>query len=193
MVSALSVLLLMFLSINGIPVSFQSIVYMCPFYQWYTCALSINCIHVSFLSMVYLCPFLSIVYKRHFYQWYTCVPFYQLYTCVFSVNGIPVYGIFKVLLLVSKSQLGLAPSYLTDFMRKPMSSLSASPLRSTDRLDLFVPRVRTALAQCCAFAVTCPSSWNGLPPVLRAKLMSGISTTSCRSLKTFLFLPELPR
>jgi len=168
-------------------------VYLCPFNQLYTCVLSINgipvsfsinCIQASFLSMVYLCPFLSSVYKCPFYQWYTCV---------LSMNGIPVYGIFKVLLLVSKSQLGLAPSYLTDFMRKPMSSLSASPLRSTDRLDLFVPRVRTALAQCCAFAVTCPSSWNGLPPVLRAKLMSGISTTSCRSLKTFLFLPELPR
>src|SRR6218665_4008156 len=64
---------------------------------------------------------------------------------------------FKVLLLVSKSQLGLAPSYLTDFMRKPMSSPSARPLRSADRLDLFVPRVRTALAQCHAFAATGPS------------------------------------
>src|SRR6218665_1371357 len=113
MVSALSVLLLMFLSINGIPVSFLSNVYMCPFYQWYT--------------------------------------------CVLSMNGIPVYGIFKVLLLVSKSQLGLAPSYLTDFMRKPMSSLSARPLRPTDRLDLFVPRVRTPLAQFFAFSFTLPS------------------------------------
>src|SRR6218665_2004614 len=100
---------------------------------------------------------------------------------------------FKVLLLVSKSQLGLAPSYLTDFMRKPMSSTSACPLRSTDRLDIFVPHVRTALAQCRAFAVTGPSSWNGLPHLLRAKLMFGISATSCRSLKTFLFPLELPR
>src|SRR6218665_808739 len=98
----------------------------------------------------------------------------------------------KVLLLVSKSQLDLAPSYLTDFMRKPMSSVSARLLRSTDHLDLFVPRVRPALAQCRAFAVTCPSSWNDLPPVLRAKHMSGIFTISCRSLKTF-FPPELPR
>ena len=72
---------------------------------------------------------------------------------------------FKVLLLVSKSQLGLAPSYLTDFMRKPMSSVSARPLRSIDCLDLFVPRVRTALARCRAFAVTGTSSWNGLPHV----------------------------
>ena len=68
-----------------------------------------------------------------------------------------------------------------------MSSVSARSLRSNGHLDLFVPRVRTALAQCRAFAVAGPSSRNGLPPVLQAKLMSGISTTSCRSLKTFLF------
>src|SRR6218665_2442945 len=98
---------------------------------------------------------------------------------------------FKVFLLVSKSQLGLAPSYLTDFMRKPMSSTSACLLRSTDCLDLFVPRVRTALAQCRAFAVT--TSWNGLPRLLQAKLTSGLSATFCYSLKTFLFPLELPR
>jgi len=65
-------------------------------------------------------------------------------------------------------------------MREPISSTSARPLCSTDRLDLlFVLRVRTALTQYRAFAVTDPSSWNGLPPLLRAKLMSGISATSC--------------
>jgi len=53
---------------------------------------------------------------------------------------------FKVLLLVSKSQHGHAPSYLTDFMRKPMSSASTRPLRSADHLDLLVPRVRTCMA-----------------------------------------------
>ena len=61
--------------------------------------------------------------------------------------------------LVSKSQLGLARRYLTDFMRKPISSISARLLRSTCRLDLFVPRVRTVLAQCRAFAVSGSASW----------------------------------
>ena len=60
--------------------------------------------------------------------------------------------------------------YLTDFTRKPMSSTSVRPLRSGNRLDHSVPRVRTALAQCHAFAVTSPSSWNGLP--LKAPLTS---------------------
>ena len=94
---------------------------------------------------------------------------------------------YKILLLVSKSQLGLAPKYLLDFMHKPLSATSARPLRSTDRLDLFVPLVKSALAQCRAFAVTGPSTWNGLPPFLWAKLVSGISHASSRSLKAFLF------
>jgi len=63
---------------------------------------------------------------------------------------------------------------------------------STDRLDLFVPRVRTVFAQCRAFALSGPCSWNDLPSLLRANLMSGISVTSYRSLKTF-SPPENPR
>jgi len=70
--------------------------------------------------------------------------------------------------------------------------ISARPLRSADRLNLLVPHVRTALVHSRAFAVTGRSSWNGLPHLLRAKLMSGFSATSCRSLKTFLFPLELP-
>src|SRR6218665_3349664 len=74
------------------------------------------------------------------------------------LHWLPIASRIKFKVHGSKSQLGLAPSYLTDFMRKPMSSMSARPLRSTARLDLFVPRVRTALAQCRAFAVTGPRS-----------------------------------
>jgi hypothetical protein len=94
---------------------------------------------------------------------------------------------YKILLLVSKSRLGLAPKYLSDLMRQPLSATSARPLRSTGRLDLFVPRTRTTLTQRRAFAVTGPSAWNSLPPHLRTKLMMGISSTSTRLLKTFLF------
>jgi len=53
------------------------------------------------------------------------------------------------------------PSYLIDFMSN-VSSTSARPLRSADRLDLFVPRARTALSQCSAFAVT--GSFIGVNP-----------------------------
>jgi len=67
---------------------------------------------------------------------------------------------------------------------RPISSTYAHPPGSIDRLDLFVPRDRTALTQCLAFVKTDPSSWSDLPCVLRAKLMAGISATTCRSLKT---------
>ena len=49
---------------------------------------------------------------------------------------------FKVLILVLKSKLGIAPKYLRDHIRSPLSSVSHRPLRSLVRHTLFVPRVR---------------------------------------------------
>src|SRR5688572_21631330 len=46
---------------------------------------------------------------------------------------------FKVLILVLKSQMGLAPNYLIYIFNPSLSATSLSPLRSFDRLDLFVP------------------------------------------------------
>ena len=64
-----------------------------------------------------------------------------------------VYRIkFKVILLVSKFQLGFATSRLTDFVRKPMSSVSARTLRSTDRLDLFRPSCQDRLGSMSRFS-----------------------------------------
>lgn len=94
---------------------------------------------------------------------------------------------YKILLLVSRTQQGMAPKYLCDLMRKPLSSLSSRPLRSSDRLDLLVPRARTSMAQHRAFAILGPSLWNDLPPSLRSKISLGISPSSLRCLKTFLF------
>src|ERR1043165_2440068 len=45
----------------------------------------------------------------------------------------------KVLILMLKSQLGLAPKYLCHQILRPLSATSKLPLRSSDRLDLFVP------------------------------------------------------
>jgi len=91
---------------------------------------------------------------------------------------------YKILLQVSKSQLGLAPN-ICDFMNKPLSSTSVHPLCSSDN---FVLHVRTTLVQCRASAVTGPSTWNGLSSPLLCGQLSGISTTASRSLKTpFLF------
>src|ERR1043165_7959903 len=79
----------------------------------------------------------------------------------------------KVLLLVTKSQHGLAPRYLCDLMCKPLSARSSRPLRSADRLDLFVTRSRTSLTQHRAFAVVGPSLWNDLPPQFVAEFLRG--------------------
>ena len=73
-------------------------------------------------------------------------------------------------------------------MRKPLSSTSARPLRSADSLDVFVPRAETALAQCRAFAVTGPFTWNDLPlPQWPRTMMAVVSPTFSQSLKVFLF------
>src|SRR6218665_482273 len=94
---------------------------------------------------------------------------------------------YKALLLVAKSQQGLAPRYLCELMSKPLSARSSRPLRSADRCDLIVPWSRTSLSQNRAFAVVGPALWNDTPPALRSVMLQGISSASLRSLKTFLF------
>src|SRR5271163_2317396 len=80
---------------------------------------------------------------------------------------------------------GLAPSYLADFCR-PVSSVSGrASLRSLDRGDLYVPRVRTKTFGNRSFSFTGPSEWNALPTKLRDKLLS-LLTFKAR-LKTHLF------
>src|SRR5688572_5451777 len=79
---------------------------------------------------------------------------------------------FKVLILVLEAQLGLAPKYLCHQILRVLSATSLGPLRSSDRLDLFVPRVRTTMAQSKSFAWIGPSVWNGLPPSLRSTIQS---------------------
>ena len=48
---------------------------------------------------------------------------------------------------IFKAQRDLAPKYLVDVILRLHSASSNHTLRSLDRLDLLVPRSRTALAQ----------------------------------------------
>lgn len=69
----------------------------------------------------------------------------------------------KVLILVGKSQKGLAPKYLCELMCKPFSAGSSRPLHSADWFELLVPRWCTSLSQHLTFAVVGPSGpslWN---------------------------------
>src|SRR5678815_5472438 len=97
-----------------------------------------------------------------------------------------------ILILMLKSQLGLAPKYLCHQILRPLSTTSKRPLRSSDRLDLFVPRVRTTMAQSRSFVCIGPSLWNRLPPSLRSTILSSSISTSFSHLETYLF-PRVPR
>src|ERR1043165_4047581 len=90
----------------------------------------------------------------------------------------------KVLVLICRSYVGLAPKYLCDSIRRPTSAVSHCPLRSLDLLNLFVPRVRTAIAQSRAFACIGPSQWNQLPPFVCTTILCGGPVTSFRYFET---------
>src|SRR6218665_1885606 len=93
----------------------------------------------------------------------------------------------KVLTLIYRSHIGQAPKYLRDLIRLPFSAISFRPLRSLDCHDLFVPRVKTSMAQTRAFAIIGPSLWNQLLPSTRTILLTGEPSASFCSLKTALF------
>jgi len=94
---------------------------------------------------------------------------------------------FKVLILVSKAQRGLVQKYLTDVIHRPISVSSHRPLRSLKRLDLLVPRTRTAMAQSRSFASVGPSLWNTLSPSTRSQMLIGNPLSSFAFLKTYFF------
>ena len=75
----------------------------------------------------------------------------------------------KVLVLIYRSFSGLAPKYLCDLIRLPTSATSLRPLRSLDRLELFVPRARTVMTKSRAFAFIGPTLWNQLVESLKLK------------------------
>ena len=94
---------------------------------------------------------------------------------------------FKILILIFKAQRGLAPKYLMDLILRPHSASSHRPLRSSNRLDLLVPRSRTAMAQSRSFASIGPSLWNALSPSARTTILSGSLSSSFSFLKTCFF------
>jgi Reverse transcriptase (RNA-dependent DNA polymerase) len=94
---------------------------------------------------------------------------------------------FKILTLMFKAQLGLAPKYLINMISRPYSASSLRPLRSANRHDLFVPFTRTTMAQSRSFASVGPSLWNALSPCFRSEILSGRLSSSLSHLKTCLF------
>jgi|SRR6218665_62369 len=94
---------------------------------------------------------------------------------------------YKIIFLVYKAFLGLAPSYLCKPIMRSLSAIFDRPLRSLDCNDLIVPRSRMSTSQQCAFASAGPLLWNCLPVKIRAQILSDSFSSSPRLLKSFLF------
>ena len=92
---------------------------------------------------------------------------------------------FKVALMAFDCIRGRCPAYFSDVCVTVDSVTARAKLRSADRRDLIVPRVRTARFGPRSFRVAAPTTWNELPPHLRDTRISREQFKA--SLKTWLF------
>jgi len=92
--------------------------------------------------------------------------------------------VFKADLMVWKLVYGVAPVYLRNLCIPATATSGPQNLSSASSRTLLVPRVRTAVGQ-RSFAVNGPTTWNSLPPALRAPELSQNAFTG--ALKTHLF------
>src|SRR6218665_1577158 len=90
---------------------------------------------------------------------------------------------YKLCLLVFLSLHGAAPEYLRDCCIWTHSSASGLRLRSLEKTDLRVRRMRTHFGD-RAFSAAGPRCWNSLPPAIR--LADSVDSFKVQ-LKTYLF------
>src|SRR6218665_3850054 len=95
---------------------------------------------------------------------------------------------YKLCLLVFQSLHGAAPEYLRDCCTATHSSASGLRLRSLERTDLSVRRMRTHFGD-RAFSAARPRCWNSLPPVIR--FADSVDSFKAQ-LKTHLFAKAYP-
>ena len=92
---------------------------------------------------------------------------------------------FKICLLTYKSLHGLAPQYITDFLKFVASVSRRSTLRSaSNESPLIIPATKTAFGA-RAFSVTGPTYWNQLPETVKN---AATVNTFKRRLKTYYFV-----
>src|SRR6218665_1109162 len=95
---------------------------------------------------------------------------------------------YKLCLLVFQSLHGAAPEYLRDCCTATHSFASGLRLRSLERTDLRVRRMRTHFSN-HAFSAAGPRCWNSLPPVIR--FADSVDSFKAQ-LKTHLFAKAYP-
>src|SRR6218665_1216438 len=101
---------------------------------------------------------------------------------------VPLRVEFKICLLVYKSLHRAAPGYLREYCKETHSSASGLRLRSTDKCDLHVRRMKTRFGD-RAFSAAGPRCWNRLPATLR---IAGSIDSFKTELKTYLFRIAYP-
>jgi hypothetical protein len=118
----------------------------------------------------------KIVYRMNKYDHVTCL--------LEELHWLPIQQriIFKLLLLTYKSLNGEGPQYLRDLLtwHKPQRSL-----RSSNLLQLKVPKTRLVTYGDRAYEATAPRLWNSLPLEIRN---SKSTVTFKKNLKTHLFM-----
>ena len=86
---------------------------------------------------------------------------------------------------------GCAAKYLCYHIQLPVSASSLSRLRSSQRNNPFMPRVRTTLAHTRSFASIGPSLWNHLPSSFRSFILSAPLSASLSLALSLTFFLEL--
>ena len=70
---------------------------------------------------------------------------------------------YRIISLIWRSLLGLAPAYFRDLCHTTMGIPGRRSLRSTEHGLLLIQFAHTEIMQNSAFSVVSPSLWNGLP------------------------------
>src|SRR6218665_405151 len=106
----------------------------------------------------------SCIWLRELQQWTQC-HVTPLLRDVLHWLPVPFRIDYKLCLLVFLSLHGAAPVYLRDYCIGTRSSASGLRLRSLERTDLQVRRMRTHFGD-RAFSAAGPRCWNSLPPAI---------------------------
>src|SRR6218665_601866 len=114
-------------------------------------------------------------------------PCFQVYAgCVVHWLSLQKRISYRIISLVWRSLLGLAPAYLRDLSHITMGIPGRRSLCSIEQGLLLVPFAHTAIMQNRAFSVVGPLLWNGLSLALQL-FPRIVSNSFYAHLKTFLF------
>ena len=120
--------------------------------------------------------------------WKTCKSICNEYVNVCKLIVKVVWTLWKsicdeyasIFIVITITQFGLC-------LNPPISASSFRPLDSSQRLDLFMSRVRTSMAHTRSFASIGPSPWNHFPPPFHSFILSASLSSSLSRPNSYLF------